>query len=80
MSFRVTTPIQTDVFYDWLTSFSEIAPQRLNTISARDDIHAYLNSPDRCPRYIEKEPTISTSQPAFTPRRLSIPTAFLKQG
>eukprot|EP00081_Caenorhabditis_elegans_P025965 NP_509337.2 TropoNin T [Caenorhabditis elegans] len=78
--FTNTKKLDTDAYFDWLNSFNYIAPQSLNIISARDDIHAYLNSPDRCPKYIEKEPTICTSQPVFTPRRLSIPAAFLKQG
>uniref|UniRef100_A0A1I7USI9 Serine/arginine repetitive matrix protein 2 n=1 Tax=Caenorhabditis tropicalis TaxID=1561998 RepID=A0A1I7USI9_9PELO len=59
---------------------NESDTKRANHLTVRDDIHAYLNSPDRCPKYVEKEPTVKTSQPAFTPRRLSIPTAFLKQG
>ncbi|PIC19350.1 hypothetical protein B9Z55_024931 [Caenorhabditis nigoni] len=59
---------------------SETSSSKRNAHNPRDDILAYLNNPDRCPKYIEKEPTVTTSQPAFTPRRVSIPTAFLKQG
>uniref|UniRef100_A0A8R1HMD5 Uncharacterized protein n=1 Tax=Caenorhabditis japonica TaxID=281687 RepID=A0A8R1HMD5_CAEJA len=69
-----------DVFFDWLSTFSEIWPQTLKIISARDDIHAYLNSPDRCPKYKEKASTVTTSQPYFKPRRVLIPSAFLRQG
>ncbi|CAI2356339.1 unnamed protein product [Caenorhabditis sp. 36 PRJEB53466] len=68
------------LFSDWLDTFANIVPQKLKVISARDDIHAYLNSPDRCPKYTEKEPIVGTSQSTFVPRRLSIPSAFLRQG
>ncbi|UMM42585.1 hypothetical protein L5515_018359 [Caenorhabditis briggsae] len=65
---------------DLFQRLSETSSSKRNAQNPRDDILAYLNNPDRCPKYTEKEPTVTTSQPAFTPRRVSIPTAFLKQG
>ncbi|CAD6188838.1 unnamed protein product [Caenorhabditis auriculariae] len=42
-----------------------------------EEIKAYLNSPDRCPRYVEKVPVIG-ARPPMEPKPLRLPSIMTK--